>query len=54
VAVAGAAPAQVAGIVVDGIRARRFYLLTSENRNSAVVRRGAEIVSGEPPAPPFP
>ena len=53
-AVAGAAPAQVAGIVVDGIRARRFYILTSGNRNSAVVRRGAEIVSGEPPAPPFP
>lgn len=53
-AVAGAAPAQVAGIVVDGIRARRFYILTSENRNSAVIRRGAEIVSGEPPASPFP
>jgi NAD(P)-dependent dehydrogenase (short-subunit alcohol dehydrogenase family) len=53
-AVQGASPAAVAGIVVDGIRARRFYILTSENRNSAVSRRGAEIVAGGPPAPPFP
>lgn len=50
--VAGASPAEVAGIVVDGIRSRRFYILTSENRNEAVTRRGEEIVSGEPPAPP--
>jgi NAD(P)-dependent dehydrogenase (short-subunit alcohol dehydrogenase family) len=53
-AVQGASPAQVAGIVVDGIRARRFYILTSENRNTAVVRRGEQIVAGEPPALPFP
>jgi NAD(P)-dependent dehydrogenase (short-subunit alcohol dehydrogenase family) len=53
-ALGGASPAQVAGIVVDGIRARRFYILTSDNRDPAVVRRGAEIVAGEPPAPPFP
>jgi NAD(P)-dependent dehydrogenase (short-subunit alcohol dehydrogenase family) len=50
--VAGASPAEVAGIVVDGIRSRRFYILTSENRNEAVARRGEEIVSGGPPAPP--
>jgi len=50
--VAGASPAEVAGIVVDGIASRRFYILTSENRNEAVVRRGEEIVSGGPPAPP--
>lgn len=49
---AGASPAEVAGIVVDGIRARRFYILTSENRNEAVTRRGGEIVAGGPPAPP--
>jgi NAD(P)-dependent dehydrogenase (short-subunit alcohol dehydrogenase family) len=53
-ALAGAAPAEVAGIVVDGIRSSRFYLLTSPNRNEAVRRRGEEIVSGAPPAPPFP
>jgi NAD(P)-dependent dehydrogenase (short-subunit alcohol dehydrogenase family) len=53
-ALQGASPAEVAQIVADGIRARRFYLLTSQNRNSAVVRRGTEIVAGEPPAPPFP
>jgi NAD(P)-dependent dehydrogenase (short-subunit alcohol dehydrogenase family) len=53
-AVAGASPAEVAGIVVDGILSRRFYILTSSNRNPAVSRRGEEIVSGGPPAPPFP
>jgi NAD(P)-dependent dehydrogenase (short-subunit alcohol dehydrogenase family) len=50
--VAGASPAEVAGIVVDGIRARRFYILTSENRNEAVARRGEEILAGGPPEPP--
>jgi NAD(P)-dependent dehydrogenase (short-subunit alcohol dehydrogenase family) len=50
--VAGASPAEVAGIVVDAIRSRRFYILTSENRNEAVTRRGEEIVTGGPPASP--
>ena len=53
-AVAGSSPAEVAGIVVDGIRAGRFYILTSLKRESAVVRRGAEIVAGGPPELPFP
>jgi NAD(P)-dependent dehydrogenase (short-subunit alcohol dehydrogenase family) len=53
-ALAGASPAEVAGIVVDGIRSSRFYILTSANRNAAVLRRGEEIVAGGPPAPPFP
>jgi hypothetical protein len=53
-AASGASPAEVAGIVVDAIRSSRFYILTSENRNEAVARRGAEIVAGEPPTPPFP
>jgi NAD(P)-dependent dehydrogenase (short-subunit alcohol dehydrogenase family) len=53
-AASGASPAEVAGIVVDAIRSSRFYILTSENRNEAVTRRGAEIVAGEPPTPPFP
>jgi NAD(P)-dependent dehydrogenase (short-subunit alcohol dehydrogenase family) len=51
---AGASPAEVAGIVVDGIRSSRFYILTSAKRNAAVLRRGAEIVAGGPPVPPFP
>ena len=53
-AASGASPAEVADIVVDAIRSSRFYILTSENRNEAVARRGAEIVAGEPPTPPFP
>jgi NAD(P)-dependent dehydrogenase (short-subunit alcohol dehydrogenase family) len=48
----GASPAEVAGLVVDGIRARRFYILTSDNRNEAVLRRGQEIVAGGPPERP--
>jgi NAD(P)-dependent dehydrogenase (short-subunit alcohol dehydrogenase family) len=48
----GASPAEVAALVVNGIRARRFYLLTSDNRNEAIARRGEEIVAGGPPEPP--
>ena len=48
----GASPAEVAGMVVDGIRSRRFYILTSDNRHEPVLRRGQEIVAGGPPAPP--
>ena len=47
-------PDEVADIVVSGMRSGRFYILTSENRNDAVTRRGTEIVSGGPPAAPFP
>ncbi len=50
----GLEPSQVADIVVDGIRAGRFYILTSTNRNEAVLRRGEEVVRGDPPARPFP
>jgi NAD(P)-dependent dehydrogenase (short-subunit alcohol dehydrogenase family) len=53
-AAAGADPAQVAAAVVDGVRSGRFYILTSENRNDAIRRRGEQIVAGGPPAPPFP
>jgi hypothetical protein len=49
----GAEPAEVAGIVVEAIRAGRFYILTSANRNDAVARRAQEILSGTSPAPPF-
>jgi NAD(P)-dependent dehydrogenase (short-subunit alcohol dehydrogenase family) len=48
----GASPAEVAAMVVDGIRARRFYILTSDNRHEPVLRRGEEIVAGGPPEPP--
>lgn len=51
---AGRAPGEVADIVVAAIRERRFYVLTSTNRNAAVRRRGEEIVAGGPPEPPFP
>ena len=50
--VLGATPPDVAAMVVDGIRARRFYILTSDNRHQAVLRRGREIVAGSPPEPP--
>ena len=50
--VLGASPAAVAAMVVDAIRARRFYILTSGNRNEAIARRGEEIVAGGPPEPP--
>jgi NAD(P)-dependent dehydrogenase (short-subunit alcohol dehydrogenase family) len=48
----GASPAEVAGLVLDGIRSRRFYILTSDSRNGAVLRRGEEIVAGGPPSAP--
>jgi len=50
----GATPAAVAALVVDGIRARRFYILTSDVRNESVLRRAREIVDGVPPEPPVP
>jgi NAD(P)-dependent dehydrogenase (short-subunit alcohol dehydrogenase family) len=51
-AVLGASPAEVAGMVLDGIRSRRFYILTSDNRDGAVRRRGEEVVAGGPPTAP--
>ena len=39
-------------MVVDGIRSRRFYILTSDNRHEPMLRRGQEIVAGGPPEPP--
>ncbi|HEY6493982.1 MAG TPA: SDR family NAD(P)-dependent oxidoreductase [Trebonia sp.] len=50
----GASPAEVAGMVTDGIRSRRFYILTSDNRHESIRRRGQEIVAGAPPEPPVP
>jgi NAD(P)-dependent dehydrogenase (short-subunit alcohol dehydrogenase family) len=48
----GSSPAEVAERVVNGIRSRRFYILTSDNRHDPVLRRGQEIVAGGPPEPP--
>ena len=48
----GATPRQEPGMVLDGIRSRRFYILTSDNRNQAVLRRGEEVVAGGPPSAP--
>jgi hypothetical protein len=48
----GASPAEVAAMVVDGIRSGRFYILTSDNRHGSVLRRGEEIVAGGPPTAP--
>jgi NAD(P)-dependent dehydrogenase (short-subunit alcohol dehydrogenase family) len=48
----GASPAEVAAMVVDGIRSRRFYILTSDNRNESVLRRSQQIIAGGPPEPP--
>jgi short-subunit dehydrogenase len=53
-ALAGREASEVAGIAVDAIRAGRFYILTSTNRNEAVRRRAEEILAGDRPAPPFP
>lgn len=50
----GREPDDVAGIVADAIRSGRFYILTSDNRNASVTRRGSEIVAGGPPTVPFP
>ncbi len=51
---AGREPAEVAELVVEAIRGSRFYILTSSNRNHAIRRRAQEILTGDPPAPPFP
>jgi NAD(P)-dependent dehydrogenase (short-subunit alcohol dehydrogenase family) len=48
----GASPAEVAERVVNGIRSRRFYILTSDNRHEPIIRRGQEIAAGTPPARP--
>ncbi|MGH3279880.1 MAG: SDR family NAD(P)-dependent oxidoreductase [Trebonia sp.] len=48
----GASPAEVAERVVNAIRSRRFYILTSDNRHEPILRRGQEIAAGGPPEPP--
>jgi NAD(P)-dependent dehydrogenase (short-subunit alcohol dehydrogenase family) len=50
----GTTPADVAELVAEGIRLRRFYILTSDNRNEAILRRAREVIDGTPPLAPVP
>jgi NAD(P)-dependent dehydrogenase (short-subunit alcohol dehydrogenase family) len=49
----GMEPAQVAGHVVDAIRAGRFYVLTHPEMNEGIRRRAEEILAGGPPGTAF-
>jgi NAD(P)-dependent dehydrogenase (short-subunit alcohol dehydrogenase family) len=49
----GMDPAQVAGHVVDAIRAGRFYVLTHPEMNDAIRRRADAVLAGGPPSASF-
>jgi hypothetical protein len=49
----GMEPSAVAGSVVDGIRAGRFYLLTHPEMSQGIRRRAEEILAGGPPGTAF-
>jgi NAD(P)-dependent dehydrogenase (short-subunit alcohol dehydrogenase family) len=49
----GMAPSSVAGHVVDGIRAGRFYVLTHPDMTEGIRRRADEVLSGGPPGTAF-
>ena len=49
----GMEPSAVAGHVVDGIRANRFYLLTHPEMSEGIRRRAEEVLSGGPPGTAF-
>jgi NAD(P)-dependent dehydrogenase (short-subunit alcohol dehydrogenase family) len=49
----GMQPSAVAGHVVDGIRAGRFYLLTHPEMSDGIRRRAEEVLSGGPPGTAF-
>jgi len=49
----GMAPSEVAGHVVDAVRAGRFYVLTHPDMNDSIRRRAEEVVAGGPPASLF-
>ena len=46
-------PAEVAGLVVDAVRAGRFYVLTNDARDTAIRMRAEEVLAGTPPTPPL-
>jgi NAD(P)-dependent dehydrogenase (short-subunit alcohol dehydrogenase family) len=45
------APDVVAGVALDAIRARRFYVLTHPELSDGIVRRAEAILAGDPPEP---
>lgn len=47
----GMEPAAVAAHVVDGIRARRFYVLTHPEMSDVILRRTEQVLAGGPPNP---
>ena len=49
---AGMDPAEVAGLVVDAIRERRFYVLTHPETGDAVRKRAEDVLGGVPPTGP--
>lgn len=49
----GMEPSAVAGHVVDGIRAGRFYLLTHPEMSDGIRRRAEEVLAGGPPGTAF-
>lgn len=50
----GLDPLEVADMVLDAVTTGRFYVMTSDLRVGAVLRRAQEIVEGRVPAPPIP
>lgn len=48
----GADPSAIAGRVLDGIRQRRFYILTHPEMNGSIDSRFDDILSGGPPRMP--
>jgi NAD(P)-dependent dehydrogenase (short-subunit alcohol dehydrogenase family) len=49
----GMEPSSVAGHVVEGIRANRFYVLTHPDMTDGIRRRAEEVLSGGPPGAAF-
>ena len=47
---AGLDPAVVAGLVVDGIRARDFLILTHEHHTADIIRRASELAARQLPS----
>ncbi len=46
---AGMKPAELAGIVLEGIREKRFYILPHPEHNAVIAKRAEAIIAGTPP-----
>jgi NAD(P)-dependent dehydrogenase (short-subunit alcohol dehydrogenase family) len=46
---AGMKPTELAGIVLDGIRQKRFYILPHPEHNGVITKRAKAIIDGTPP-----